>query len=57
MNEGDVVLTPLPQANGLIKLRPAILLRQLKPLHNLADYQAALTAIEALWSAPGQPGR
>ena len=47
---------PLPQANGLIKLRPAILLRQLKPLRNLADYQTALTAIEALWSAPdGSP--
>ena len=29
MNEGDVVLTPLPQANGLVKLRPAILLRQM----------------------------
>ena len=29
MNEGDLVLTPLPQANGLVKLRPAILLRQM----------------------------
>ena len=29
MNEGDVALTPLPQANGLVKLRPAILLRQM----------------------------
>ena len=29
---------------------------ELKPLRNLADYQAALTAIEALWSAPaGRP--
>ena len=29
---------------------------ELKPLRNLADYQAALTAIEALWSAPdGSP--
>lgn len=29
---------------------------ELKPLRNLADYQAALTAIEGLWSAPdGSP--
>ena len=29
---------------------------ELKPLRNLADYQAALAAIEALWSAPdGSP--
>ena len=31
MNEGDVVLTPIPQADGLIKNRPVILLRQLPP--------------------------
>ncbi len=29
MNEGDIVLTPLPQTDGLVKLRPAILLRQM----------------------------
>lgn len=33
MKEGDIVLTPLPQADGKIKLRPALLLRQLPP-HN-----------------------
>ena len=29
MNEADLVFTPLPQANGLVKLRPAVLLRQM----------------------------
>ena len=32
MKEGDVVLTPVPQANGEIKNRPAIVLREL-PLY------------------------
>jgi len=27
MNEGDIVLAPLPQSNGAIKNRPALLLR------------------------------
>jgi mRNA interferase MazF len=27
MNEGDVVLTPLPQADGKVKNRPAVVLR------------------------------
>ena len=31
MKEGDVVLTPIPQANGALKNRPALLLRQLPP--------------------------
>ena len=31
MTEGDVVLTPLPQADGETKPRPAILLRQVPP--------------------------
>ncbi|MBF0229474.1 MAG: type II toxin-antitoxin system PemK/MazF family toxin [Desulfamplus sp.] len=29
MNEGDVVLIPLPQADGKIKNRPAIILRKM----------------------------
>ena len=29
MNEGDVVLTPLPQADGQVKNRPCIALRRL----------------------------
>lgn len=31
MQESDVVLTPVPQANGMIKNRPAILLREMRP--------------------------
>ena len=31
MTEGDVVLTPLPQADGHTKPRPAILLRRMPP--------------------------
>ena len=29
MREGDVVLTPVPQADGAIKNRPAIILREM----------------------------
>jgi mRNA interferase MazF len=31
MTEGDVVLTSLPQADGLVKNRPAIVLRSMPP--------------------------
>ena len=31
MKEGDVVLTPIPQADGAIKNRPAIILREMPP--------------------------
>lgn len=31
MKEGDVVLTPLPQADGVVKNRPALVLRELPP--------------------------
>lgn len=31
MSEGDVVLTPVPQADGLTKPRPVVLLRQMPP--------------------------
>jgi hypothetical protein len=31
MKEGDVVLTPVPQADGSVKTRPAILLREFPP--------------------------
>ena len=31
MNQGDVLLTPVPQADGVIKNRPAIFLRELPP--------------------------
>lgn len=31
MKEGDIVLTPIPQADGVIKNRPAIVLREMPP--------------------------
>ena len=31
MKEGDIVLTPVPQANGQIKNRPALFLREMPP--------------------------
>ncbi len=35
MSEGDVVLTPLPQADGRPKIRPAIVLRRMPPFGDL----------------------
>jgi len=35
MNEGDVVLAPLPQADGQLKYRPAIVLRKMPPFGDL----------------------
>jgi len=35
MNEGDVILTPLPQADGQIKNRPAVALRELPPFGDM----------------------
>jgi len=29
MREGDIILTPIPQADGKTKLRPALLLRKM----------------------------
>lgn len=35
MNQGDIILTPVPQADGVIKNRPAIFLRELPPYRDL----------------------
>ena len=35
MREGDVVLTPIPQANGLIKNRPVVCLREMLPYKDM----------------------
>jgi mRNA interferase MazF len=35
MNEGDVVLAPLPQADGTTKNRPAVVLREFPPFGDL----------------------
>ena len=34
MKEGDVVLTPLPQANGQVKNRPVLFLREMLPFND-----------------------
>ena len=34
MNEADVVLTPIAQANGQIKNRPALILREMPPFND-----------------------
>lgn len=31
MREGDIVLTPIAQADGRVKNRPAVLLREMPP--------------------------
>src|ERR1044072_2743159 len=35
MREGDVILTPIPQANGMIKNRPAVCLREMPPYKDM----------------------
>ncbi|MCX6029298.1 MAG: type II toxin-antitoxin system PemK/MazF family toxin [Chloroflexi bacterium] len=35
MNEGKVILAALPQANGKVKFRPAIVLREMPPYGDL----------------------
>ncbi len=64
MKGGDVILTPLPQADGQIKKRPALLLRSLPPFGDFlvcgitTQIKQAITGFddvirpEALISAP-----
>ena len=35
MKEGDIILTPLPQANGELKTRPAVILREMPRYRDL----------------------
>jgi mRNA interferase MazF len=35
MKEGDIVLTPVPQADGKLKNRPALILREMPPYRDL----------------------
>jgi len=35
MNQGDVVLTPVPQSDGVVKNRPAIFLREMPPYRDV----------------------
>ena len=34
MKEGDIILTPVPQANAQIKNRPALFLREMPPFND-----------------------
>jgi mRNA interferase MazF len=66
MKEDDVILTPLPQADGQIKNRPAIFLREMPPfqdilvcgvstqLHQLApDFDEIITRQDSDFSTSG----
>lgn len=35
MQEGDVVIVAMPQANGVVKDRPAVLLREMPPFRDM----------------------
>jgi mRNA interferase MazF len=66
MKEGDVVLTPVPQADGAVKNRPAIMLRELPPYKDLLvcgvstqlhqqvkDFDELITPTDSDFSASG----
>ena len=66
MKEGDVILTPVPQADGAIKNRPAIILREMPPykdflicgvstqLHQqVKDFDEIISASDADFSSSG----
>lgn len=66
MNEGDIALAPLPQADGQIKNRPVVLLRRLPPfgdflvcgvstqLHQrVTDFDEVIAAGDPEFSASG----
>ena len=38
VQEGDIILTDIPQANGQIKSRPALVLRQILPFNDFLLY-------------------
>lgn len=66
MKEGDIVLTPMPQADGKVKNRPAIYLREMPPFrdalvcgvstqtHQLApDFDELITSQDSDFAASG----
>ena len=50
MKESDVILTPLPQVDGKIKNRPALLLRELPPF---GDFLACGVSTQIQQAVPG----
>jgi mRNA interferase MazF len=66
MKEGDIILTPMPQADGIVKNRPAIYLREMPPfrdalvcgvstqIHRLApDFDELITSRDSDFSSSG----
>ena len=66
MREGDVVLTPFPQADGQTKNRPAIVLRVMPPFgdmlvcgvsrqlrHRVADFDEVIAMTDADFTSSG----
>jgi mRNA interferase MazF len=66
INEGDVALTPLPQADGQVKNRPVLVLRRMPPFgdllvcgvstqlhHAVNDFDAIIAAADADFSSSG----
>ena len=66
MKEGDIILTPMPQADGKVKNRPAIYLREMPPfqdalvcgvstqIHQLApDFDDLITSQDSDFSSSG----
>jgi len=35
MKEGDIVIVPMPQADGMVKNRPAVVLRAMPPFRDV----------------------
>jgi mRNA interferase MazF len=50
MKEADIILTPLPQSNGVLKNRPALLLRKLPPF---GDFLACGISTQIHQAVPG----
>jgi mRNA interferase MazF len=66
MKEGDIILTPIPQADGKVKNRPAVYLREMPPfqdalvcgistqVHQLAlDFDELITNQDSDYNASG----
>ncbi len=50
MKEADIILTPLPQADGILKNRPALLLREVPPF---GDFLACGISTQIHQAVPG----
>jgi len=48
MKQGDVILTPVPQADGNLKNRPAIFLREMPPYRDLLEISTFAKASQRL---------